>query len=80
MEWLVSSVWKWTKRKIMFPSTVKGSPAQSQRFVSEKTCIHIRAEMSCLILWSVIERYRPDRNTEEELIKDYDTADSQNNL
>lgn len=59
----------------MFPSTgglYFKAEALSQQ--SEKTCIHRRVEMNCLILWSVIER-----NTEEELIKDYDAADSQMN-
>ncbi len=82
MEWLVSSVWKWTKRKSCFPQQWRGLLLWEKRFLPaglEKTRIHSGEEMNCLILWSVIECYRPERNTEEELIKDYDTVDSQKN-
>lgn len=80
MEWLVSGVWKWTKRKTVFSLTLKGSPILRKTFVSgeleEKKYIHRRVEMNCLIQWLVIESHHPERNREEELIKDYRTADS----
>lgn len=58
MEWLVSAVWKWTKTKIMFRSTAKGSRGLRQSRVwaqSGKICVHGRAQMHCLILrWTIL--------------------------
>lgn len=88
MEWLLSSVWKWTRKKNCVSLNAEGvsyfeAEACFRRIREKKNYIYSRAKMNCLILWFVIESHHPERNREEELIKDYSTADSQisiNNL
>lgn len=62
--------------KILSPSTGVSDLGTEVYFTTElmKICIISRLEINCLILWSMTER-----NTEEELIEDYDAADSPSN-
>lgn len=62
--------------KILSPSTGVSDLGTDVYFTTKltKICIICRLEINCLILCSVTER-----NTEEELIEDYDAADSTSN-